>query len=208
MSKKRENSNDIWAGSGINARKEVGRRLKKLREQKSKKESRYIGQDEAVKEADVDIMYTGLCKIEAGKQDITAKQLFRFAKYYGTTADYILGLTGDSGKNGTSSCDELGLTSAATDVLTRLCKGKNAGIVLSRLIESELFEHFLAYAEQAMSPSIGEQPNVPSEDISELTQQASKAGYVFIPEREKLRYSATQAVFFLYTALIGMGNDG
>lgn len=208
MSKKKENSNDIWAGSGINARQEVGRRLKKLREQKSRQENRLIGQFEAVKEADVDIMYTGLSKIETGKQDITARQLFRFAKYYNTTADYILGLTGDSGKSrATCSCDELGLTSEAADVLKRLCKGKNAGIVLSRLIESELFEQFLVYAEQAMSPSIGEQPNVPSEDIHELTQQASKVGYVFIPEREKLRYSATQAVFFLYTALIGMGSD-
>lgn len=206
MNEKRVNDDDVWAGSGIIARQEVGRRLKELRKQKSKKENRPIGQFEAVNEAGADILYTGLSKIERGKQDITAKQLFRFARYYDTTADYILGLTGkDSGEKRTScSCDELGLTSAATDVLKRLCKGKSAGIVLSRLIESELFEHFLAYAEQAMYPGIGERPNVPPEGIHELTQQASKMGYIFIPEQEKQRYSATQAAYFLYSALTDM----
>lgn len=136
-----------------------------------------------------------IVKMETARQDIRVEYLFEFAQFFGTTADYILGLTNVRRAPKTlPACDELGLSDMATVKLEEL--GERRSRILSKLVEHDLFETLLQFAENAIftpEPS----PRDESVDMKELTALAKSAGCDLIPSRTKRSYDLYMASMVL-----------
>ncbi|MDE6597271.1 MAG: helix-turn-helix domain-containing protein [Clostridia bacterium] len=65
----------------------LGERLKALRQEKN------IGQNFLAK--DLQLSNASISYWETGKQEPTAEAIFKLAKYFNVSADYLLGLTDD-----------------------------------------------------------------------------------------------------------------
>lgn len=137
---------------------------------------------------DFHLSRTAIPKIEKGSREIKVSELYDFAKYYGTTADYILGLTNVTRAGDTlPSCDQLGLSDTAVCELEYLKDQGLYGRIISKMLEHDYFKHFLFYAEKiVLSDSID--CRNPDCDINALTSSAKKAGYVLIAGVEEKSY--------------------
>ena len=146
-----------------------------------------------------------IVKMETARQDLRADHLFEFAQLYGTTTDYILGLTMVRRAPETlPACDELGLSDTATVKLEEL--GERCSRVLSKLIEHDLFETLLQYVENAvLTPEPGPHDDVA--DMKALTALAKNAGYALIPSGMKKPYELYMASMTLQAIIEDVSNN-
>lgn len=139
------------------------------------------------------ISRTTMVKIENGSRNIDPGLLFDLAQYYGTSIDFLLGLTEVRRAGETlPACDELGLSDTATMVLEYLKDRGRYGRLISEIIEHDNFEFFLNYAEQAIL-SITFHLGDPDSDIHDLVSRSKASGYALIPEVQKKSYNVYMA---------------
>ncbi len=148
-----------------------------------------------------------IVKMETANQDIKAEYLFKLAQYYGTTADYILGLTEVRRAAETlPACDELGLSDTATVKLEEMRERELLGRVLSKLIEHDLFETMLWYIENAILSS-EPSPCSATVDKENLTASAKAAGYSLIPSEAKKSYELYMASMTLQAIIADVSDS-
>ncbi len=164
-------------------------RLRALREEKG------LTQEALAKS--LPVSRSTIVKMETGRQDIKPDYLHSLAQFYGTTTDYILGLTEVRRSAETlPACDELGISDTATAKLEEMRERQRYGRVLSKLIEHDFFEELLRHAENATLSFEPVQPNGDG-DLKSLTALAKKTGYSLIPSMEKKSYELYMAAMTL-----------
>lgn len=168
-------------------------RLRSLREEKG------VTQEDVAKL--LHLSRSTIVKMETAHQDIKADYLQSLAQFYGTSTDFILGLTEVRRSAETlPACDELGLSDRATAKLERMREKQLHGRVLSKLIEHDLFETLLWYAENAiLAPEPG--PHDEDADRKGLAILAKNAGYSLIPSERKKAYELYMASMTLQAIL-------
>lgn len=160
-------------------------RLRSLRNEKGKTQEEVANH--------LHISRTTMAKIETGSRNIDPSILYDLAQYYGTTTDYLLGLTQITRAGETlPACDELGISDTATTVLEYLRDRGRYSRLISKIIEHEHFEIFLSYAENAILSDtfhLGD----PDSDIGKLTSLSKAAGYALIPAPQEKAYNVYMA---------------
>lgn len=168
-------------------------RLRKLRDEKGET------QEEVAKH--LNISRTAMVKIETGSRNIGPDLLYSLARYYGTSSDYLLGLTEVRRAGETlPACDELGISDTATAILEELNGRGRYGRILSKMIEHEYFEEFLLYAENASLPLESSSIET-SGNIQDLIPAAKAAGYSLIPATQKKHYNVYMASVLMQSML-------
>lgn len=174
-------------------------RLRSLREEKG------ITQEEIAKL--LHLSRSTIVKMETAHQDIKPGHLQNLARFYETSADYILGLTEVRRAAETlPACDELGLSDSATIKLKHLKENPLHGRILSKLIEHDLFKTFLWYAENTILAS-GPSSHAQVADTKELTVLAKNAGYSLISSEAKKSYDLYMASLILQTIIADVSDD-
>jgi transcriptional regulator with XRE-family HTH domain len=149
-------------------------RLKALREEKGKTQEEVASH--------LLVSRTAVVKMENAQQDIKPDYLYTLAQYYGTTTDYILGLTAVRRAGDTlPACDELGLSDDATVKLQTLNGKRSYNRVISRLIEHDWFEDFVRKIRDAILYTVPTFQRPEGTASPDLTSSAKKAGYELIP---------------------------
>lgn len=170
-------------------------RLRKLRDEKGDT------QEDVAKH--LHISRTTMVKIETGGRSISPDLLYSLAQYYGTSVDYLLGLTEVRRAGETlPACDELGLSDTATMVLEVL---KDRGLscrILSKIIEHNLFESFLHHVEtSALSSDIDRSFTETNSNLCEIVASANAAGYAIIPAAQKKHYNVYMASMLMQSMI-------
>ena len=160
-------------------------RLRDLRNEKGKTQEEVANH--------LNISRTTMAKLETGSRNTDPSILYDLAQYYGTTTDYLLGLTNITRARETlPACDELGISDTATTVLEYLRDRGRYSRLISKIIEHEHFEIFLSYAENAVLSDtfhLGDSDC----DISKLTSLSKAAGYALIPAPQKKSFNIYMA---------------
>lgn len=135
-----------------------------------------------------------------GKRTPSLQQLAVLSDYFGTTVDYMLGLSDNPGR-APSLADDLGLSDLAISNLRAIASATDRREILNRLFEFSGLSSALGnmvLANKLRSETSG---NIQRVDLpAELVSEVSKRGYVILSNRQSADYLENQALEQLRSA--------
>lgn len=155
---------------------------------------------------------TVMVKIENGSRYLTPDLLYSLAQYYNTSTDYILGLTEVSHTDGPlPACDKLGLSDRATIILEKLRERGLSSQILSKMIEHECFDAFLAQIENAIfrfDDAYKGKLYDSNINMLDIASSANAAGFTLIPAGEQMSYHIYKASELMRTIIYDIAREG
>ena len=151
-------------------------------------------------------------KLETGERKLSTHILHQLAQYYNTSADYILGLTEVSHTDDPlPACDKLGLSDRATIILEKLRERGLSSQILSKMIEHECFDAFLAQIENAIfrfDDAYKGKLYDSNINMLDLASSANAAGFTLIPAGEQMSYHIYKASELMRTIIYDIAREG
>lgn len=129
-----------------------------------------------------------------GKRTPSLQQLAALAGYFGTTVDYLIGVSDNPGRV-PSLADDLGLSDLAISNLRSITSAPDRREALSRMLEFAGLSSALANIALANKLRSETSGNIQTVDLpDELISEVSKHGYVILSNRQSADYLEDQAM--------------